>query len=46
MAASLRPWLPLAYLDDVLVYAAGLGMDARHTGTADGIRLRWDTYSD
>lgn len=46
VAASLRPWLPLAYLDDVLVYAAGLGMDARHTGTADGIRLRWDTYSD
>ncbi len=45
LAAALRPWLPLVYLDDALVFAAGLAMDARHTGAAGGIRLRWQPGS-
>ncbi len=39
--APWRAWLPLVYLDGALVFAAGLGMDARHAGAADGIRLHW-----
>lgn len=39
--ARQRPWLPLVYLDGALVFAAGLGMDAREATMADGIRLDW-----
>jgi tRNA(Ile)-lysidine synthase len=35
-----RLWLPLAYLDQRLVFAAGLGMDVRHLEPG-GITLRW-----
>lgn len=43
VAAQRRPWLPLLYLDEVLVFAAGLGMDARHAGARGGIRLVWQS---
>jgi len=36
-----RHWLPLLYLDNELLYAAGLGMDVRHVMQAGGVRLRW-----
>jgi tRNA(Ile)-lysidine synthase len=35
-----RLWSPLAYLDEQLVFVAGLGMDARHVAP-QGIMLRW-----
>lgn len=41
LPARQRPWLPLAYLDGELVFAAGLGMDARHAGAPGGIALGW-----
>ncbi len=43
ISAPLRPWLPLVYLDDALVYAAGLGQDVRAAGAGDGILLGWQT---
>ena len=43
MAAQLRPWLPLVYLDDALVFAAGVGKDAR-TSADDGILLGWQSH--
>ena len=42
VAAQLRPWLPLVYLDDALVFAAGLGSDVR-AASDDGILLGWQT---
>jgi tRNA(Ile)-lysidine synthase len=36
-----RPWLPLLYLGDELIFAAGLGMDVRVGRTSEGVRLRW-----
>lgn len=39
--ARRRPWLPLLYLGDELIFAAGLGMDVRAGQAGDGIRLRW-----
>ena len=36
-----RPWLPLLYVDDELVFVAGLGADVRHADSEYGIRLRW-----
>ena len=39
--ARLRPRLPLLYLGDELVFAAGLGMDVRAGQSSEGIRLRW-----
>ena len=36
-----RGWLPLLYLGDELVFAAGLGMDVRAEQGSEGIRLRW-----
>ncbi len=36
-----RPWLPLLYLGDELIFVAGLGMDVRAGQAGDGIRLRW-----
>ncbi|MDB5838186.1 MAG: tilS [Herminiimonas sp.] len=41
VAAWQRKWLPLLYLDDHLVFAAGLGMDVRHFRTMPGVVLRW-----
>jgi len=38
-----RPWLPLLYLGDDLIFVAGLGMDIRHTQDGPGVRLRWDS---
>ncbi len=43
VAAQLRPWLPLVYLDDALVFAAGVGKDAR-TSADDGILLGWQSH--
>ncbi len=40
--ASERPWLPLIYLGEDLVFAAGLGMDARGSQTETGVSLRWE----
>ncbi len=42
VAAQLRPWLPLVYLDDALVFAAGVGSDVRETSD-EGILLGWLT---
>lgn len=39
--AQQRPWLPLVYLGDRLVHAAGLGTDARAAQVAGGVRLTW-----
>lgn len=36
-----RGWLPLVYLGEELVFAAGLGMDVRAEKASDGIRLHW-----
>jgi tRNA(Ile)-lysidine synthase len=36
-----RVWLPLLYLGDELVFAAGLGMDVRAGRASEGICLRW-----
>jgi tRNA(Ile)-lysidine synthase len=36
-----RERLPLVYRGDILVYAAGLGIDARVPQAAPGIRLNW-----
>lgn len=36
-----RHWLPLLYLDEELLYAAGLGMDVRYAVQTGGVRLRW-----
>jgi tRNA(Ile)-lysidine synthase len=37
-----RDWLPLLYLDDELVFAAGLGLDARHVrNLPEGMLLHW-----
>jgi tRNA(Ile)-lysidine synthase len=41
IAAPLRAWLPLVYLDDALIFAAGVGMDARASATGEGIRMSW-----
>ena len=42
VAAQLRPWLPLVYLDDALVFAAGVGSEVR-PASDDGILLGWQT---
>lgn len=39
--ARMRRWLPLLYLGDQLVFAAGLGTDVRARHASEGIRLRW-----
>jgi len=36
-----RVWLPLLYLGDQLVFAAGLGMDVRAGRASEGICVRW-----
>jgi len=41
LPAQQRPWLPLAYLEGQLVFAAGLGMDVRHADARGGIVLGW-----
>lgn len=40
-----RAWLPLLYLGDELVFAAGLGMDVRAGRVSEGICLRWQRQS-
>ena len=40
--ASQRPWLPLLYAGQRLVYAAGLGMDVRSALAEGGVVLRWE----
>lgn len=39
--APLRSWLPLVYVGDALVFAAGLGMDVRAADVDGGMRLGW-----
>lgn len=39
--AAARPWLPLVYVGDSLVFAAGLGMDVRAAEVEGGVRLAW-----
>ncbi len=41
LPAQQRPWLPLAYVSGSLVFAAGLGMDAREADVDGGVRLGW-----
>ena len=40
-----RVWLPLLYIGDELVFAAGLGMDVRAGRASEGICLRWQRHS-
>ena len=44
LPAQQRPWLPLAYVSGALVFAAGLGMDAREADVENGIRLSWRPF--
>jgi tRNA(Ile)-lysidine synthase len=37
-----REWLPLLYIRDELVFAAGLGMDCRYAHHGKGVMLRWE----
>lgn len=39
--AQSRPWLPLLYIGGDLVFAAGIGADARFMRAGPGIRLHW-----
>lgn len=39
--AQWRPWLPLVYLDDALVLAAGVGRDIRRPWDIEGVRVDW-----
>lgn len=45
---GIPPWqrerLPLVYVDGSLVFAAGIGMDARHAAAENGIVLDWDEW--
>jgi tRNA(Ile)-lysidine synthase len=41
LPAQQRPWLPLAYLNGHLVFAAGLGMDTRFADAPGGVVLGW-----
>lgn len=41
--ASQRAWLPLLYLGQRLVFAAGLGMDARFDLSEGGVVLTWES---
>jgi tRNA(Ile)-lysidine synthase len=36
-----RLWSPLLYVNGVLVFAAGLGMDVRHVAMGESVLLRW-----
>ena len=40
-----RPWLPLLYSGESLVFAAGLGMDVRQGLVEQGVCLRWELLS-
>ncbi len=40
--AAQRRWLPLLYAGERLVFAAGLGMDARAVTSEGGVVLRWE----
>lgn len=40
-----RAWLPLLYVGDALIFAAGLGADVRLQATGQGISLRWERTS-
>ena len=40
--AAQRPWLPLLYAGQQIIYAAGLGMDVRSGLTKGGVVLRWE----
>ena len=40
--ARVRPWLPLVYLGDQLLYAAGLSMDNRFVSSDPGVCFRWE----
>lgn len=42
VASWQRAWLPLLYVDDHLVFVAGLGMDVRHTIRGESVALRWE----
>ena len=42
ISASQRPWLPLLYVGERLVFAAGLGMDVRAGSAEGGVALRWE----
>ena len=41
LPAQQRPWLPLAYLNGQLAFAAGLGMDARVANAPGGVIMHW-----
>lgn len=37
-----REWLPLLYLDNDLLFVAGLGMDTRNLKKEGGVTIRWE----
>lgn len=41
LPAQQRPWLPLAYLNGQLAFAAGLGMDVRVADAPGGVIMHW-----
>lgn len=45
LLASERPWLPLLYVEQQLVFAAGLGVDVRAGLHEAGVVLRWESVS-
>jgi tRNA(Ile)-lysidine synthase len=42
IASWQRQWSPLVYLDNKLIFVAGLGMDVRHLTQDGGLTLRWE----
>jgi tRNA(Ile)-lysidine synthase len=42
IASWQRKWSPLVYLDNKLIFVAGLGMDVRHLTQDGGLTLRWE----
>lgn len=42
--ASLRPWLPLVYVGDQLVFASGLGANCLMPAKSPGVRLKWQSW--
>ncbi len=44
--ASQRPWLPLLYSGDRILFAAGLGMNVNAGLVEGGVMLRWEVLSE
>lgn len=44
VAVSFRPWLPLLYAGDQLLFASGLGTNCSVPRSSPGIRLEWQSW--